>query len=70
MAKALATLALKYLNDVDPFEMEAEYRPSNPNFVLYYETDVNDAYDDDANVVRRLSMDQFWDFHVVDMFLC
>lgn len=39
--------------------MAMEYRPSNPSFVLYYEIDVDDAYDDDANVAKLLSIDRF-----------
>lgn len=50
--------------------MEAAGRPSDRGFVLYYETGVDDACDDDANVVKRASMDPSLDCHVVDMFLC
>ena len=72
LEKAWATLVPTNLNDVNRFETEEECRPSNLNFVLYYEI-YEDACDDD-DAVDDVAM-QWWthralDFRVIDMFLC
>jgi hypothetical protein len=52
----------------DPSEMAAECRPSDPNFVPYYATDVNARGDDDGadGVVKHLLIGHG---HEVDKFL-
>lgn len=71
LVRAWAILAPINSNDVDPFEMAAEYHPSDLDFVLYYVIDVDACDDDDAGDggATHLSMHHASDCHVIDMFL-